>query len=508
MKYKFGPWTPDLPSMVVGGDGLLVARNVVPRKAGYGPLPGFEAGAYGYLDQRPRGHIAALANNGIPHNFAGDANCLYHLGSYTLSDPVGTIVDASGGLYTMAEKDGWEFVRFGNSVFAVTPDHEIQYYNMQSSTVFADITDDRSSPKARHVGVLGSHMIVGNTYDVRDGKVPGRIWWPAIGNPFSWPIPGTDNAMIAQSGYQDLEGEGGEVMGVTSGAEVSAIFQEGQVSRMQYIGGDLMFAIDAVETDRGLLIPGLAIPRGREVLYLAEDGWHIFDYTQSHPVGEDVINRTFFADLDSSYLGRLSWTTDPKLPLSYILYPGSGNVSGTPNKMLIFNWVTRAFADAAPGNLEMVCQMMPPVASLDADPQVEDLDAVDPYTSFDDRESAYNARVFAGYNTSNILGTFSGANLTGRLDHGDLELAAGRRSHLSEVRPLVQGSSATVQVIGLDTQEETAVDADYGAVSRQARDGACKFRVDARYHRIRTNLPAGFTSAIGVDVHSMPTGVY
>jgi len=509
MRMQYGQYKPDLPPHALMKGELLTAKNVIPRAVGYGPWNAFAAGSYGSLTARARGSIAVISADGIPHMFAGDKTKLYQLSSYTTSGSPGAWADVSDAAgYSLGVMTRWEFVYFSNTVYAICPDEEIQYFDLRSSTTFLEIAGagfKKTIPRGRHVGIIGTHMMIGDTYHGDDGgRVSDQIWWPAINNPRSWPTPGTDTAIAAQAGKQKLEGEGGWVQAVTSGAEVGAIFQEKRIWRAQYVGGSTIFQFDAVETSRGLMIPDLAIPYGREILYYSEDGWYSFDYTSSTPVGEEVINRTFAADLDGAYLDRVSWMTLPKTPITAILYPGSGNSSGTPNKILFWNWATRQFSTAEPGSLELLTHVLAPVASLDADPQVEDLDTVDPLTSFDDRDSGFDARGIGAYNTSNTVGTFTGTALVGVLESGDIELAPGMLSLLEGIRCTVKGAKATTQVAGTDTPDDE--DINFGPAQPPQRDGECKHRTNARYHRVRTNLPAGFTSAIGADLRSQATG--
>ena len=72
----------------------------------------------------------------------------------------------------------------------------------------------------------------------------------------------------------------------------------------------------------------VSVPFGRRVFYLAEDGFYLFDYTESQPVGDDRVDRTFLADIDSDYFHRVSAVSDPDEKRIWILYPGSWNASG------------------------------------------------------------------------------------------------------------------------------------------------------------------------------------
>jgi len=494
MRVTFGEWLPDAPELA--NPGVTVARGVVPISVGYAPMNAWADGGHSAIDARARGSIAMVDDAGNPVNVVGNATKLYKLDGTGLTD-----VSIAGG-YHVTDEARWEFVRWRNNIIAVNPNDDSQYFDLQTSTAFAVLATD--VPRARHAGVVRNFVVLGNVYTVTDGLLTDTVAWCANNNPFSWPIPGSDLAISVLSGQQALAGGGGWVQSVVNdGAEVGGIFQEHSIWRMDFEGGDTVWRFTRVEPAKGLLIPGLAIPRGRQVLYCDEDGFYLWDYTASKPVGEERINRTFLADLDSAYLDRVSWAQDPDSPNAFILYPGSGNTGGTPNKALVYNWVLNRFSELEfTAGLELMTRYVAPGVHLDTTPD-DDVDGAG-FASFDQRQSAYGAATLAAWDGSEKLGTFSGSGVAATLETGDVQLDPQRRARVSHVRPLVKGAEATVQIAALSKSTSTV---NYSAVSRQNPDGKCPVRSDGRYHRIRVNIPSGgFTDATGVDLQATLTG--
>lgn len=491
-RVTLGSWAPDLPPLT--NPGVTVAKNCTARPVGYGPLASLVSLGEDPLAAYARGAIAGLDSAGNPFNFAGDAAALYRLASAGTED-----VSKAGG-YSATDDTRWGKAQYGQDVFFCNPNDELQFFNLRTSSLFEDVSAD--APRARYMDVIGQHLVLGNIYTPDEGPLTDAVAWPAIDNPFSWPTAGSDLALSVQSGRQRLKGNGGWVQAVVGGAEVGAIFQERAIWRMDYRGGDVIYEFSPVEMGRGLYIPQLAIPIGRRIFYCAEDGFYLFDYVSSKPIGESRVNRFFLDDLDANYLDRVSWVSDPDKPRVIVSYPGAGNTAGTPNKQIIYDYALDRFTHAEV-NVELLTRVIAPAsASLDALPD-EDIDVAG--GSFDDRPSAIGAEIIGAYNTSHVLGQFTGSALAATIESGDVELQPGRRSRTASVRPLVDGAEPTVQVAGLAKSGATVT---FGPEKSRQPDGKCPSRVDGRYHRFRLNIPSGEDSfeAIGLDVMSTPTG--
>jgi hypothetical protein len=511
-RIPFGPWTPDLPP-VVNQQGVTTARNVVPINGGYGPLGSLSTvtGATALVNYC-RGAIGGIDFGGNAYNFTGDQNDLYQI----LEGGADEISKTTGGYDTSLE-GRWEFAAFGETIIAVNYGNESQYFDIRSSSTFDDIsglTIAPAVPRARHVGVIDNFLVMGNIFDSQIGTHPEAISWSAINNSLSWPTRGQSGAVAVQSDRQILEGNGGWVQAVTPGAEVGAIFQENAVWRMDYVGGDVVFNLSRVEPNRGLLIPGLAVPVSRWVFYLSEDGFYLFDYTSSKPIGKDRINDTFFADYDADYPDRVFAVRDPDQTRIYVLYPGSGNSSGTPNKILVYDWALDMFTDAEV-DAECLTWAVTPGLTLDSPGTAEDPDILgndpgdgsdtDPpgNETFDIRQAPPGAIKLGAYDTSHVLSDFTGSNVGGTLVTGDIEFNPGARTFVNEVRPIVEGGDATIQIASTAKKNASF---EFCPISKQDDDGKCPTRSDGRYHRIKTNLPATFTSAVGLDLEGRVSG--
>jgi len=498
----FGNYAPDLPALA--NPGLAVARNTVPISGGYkgvnalSPLAGFNA-----LPARPRGAIAGIDSSGNPFNVVGTELTLQ-----MLTDNNYDVTRTTGGAYNC--QTFWEFAIFQKNVLAVNLNDDSQYFdlvNPPSSMNFKQLGNPdltgTVAPRAAHVAVIGSFIVMGNTFDAVNGRDETAIHWSAVNDPFNWPTPGTEVARAVQSDRQPLQGDGGAVQGVIQGAEVGAIFQERAVWRADYRGGDVVFELNRVEPLRGLLVPAIAVPFGRRVFYLAEDGFYLFDYTESVPIGREIIDRTFLADIDLSNSSRVSAVSDPGEQRIWVLYPGAGNVGGVPNKYLCYDWGLNRFSHGDEA-AEWLTQAVAVGRTLDSSGTSADPDDLVFSDSFDDRIAAVGDLALGAYDTAFKLSDFSGSGVAAVIETGRRELAPGRRALASRARVLVDAVSPTVQVAGHGRAKETAL--SFSRETRIDEDGDAPLRVDARYHTFRINLPSGFDNALGFDIYFKSSG--
>src|SRR5258706_1860082 len=497
-RVALGKWMPDLPTLE--SPGLRKALNAVPRAIGYGPFGSLtEIGDFGALDAYVRGSIQVTDSSGIPNLFAGNGTKLYRIQSAAWANI------SRGGNYSLASTARWEFAAYSSNAAGIQPliigtclTENQQVYQIGASTLFADLA--AAAPKARHNGVISSHYIVGYTNDAVDGTVPNRIWWPALGNASSWPVPGTTAAISAQSDFAALYGDYGDVTGIIGGATWGTIFQERCIRRADYVGGDIMFDITRPESARGLAVPGLAVPIGPFVLYYSNDGWYVFDGSSSTPVGKDVVDDWFGRELQFDFRHRVSTLVDPDLPVVHIGFPGIGSVGGQPNKILHYNWLRKAFAysEVLHDYLCLVVNARPDL-SIDRSPSpIPDMLT----GSWGDVQTA--TCVSGGFLPTHRLASFTGSALPARFETGDFELAPGRRSITRAARPIVTSGVPSVSVAKMGTRADAV---NYGTPSALGGSGRCDLRADGRYHSFALDIASGWTGdAIALDVDSVPTG--
>jgi len=518
----FGDYKPDLARLA--NDGLAIAKNTVPITGGYDGVNSLaDVSNFTALSSRARGAASGIDPAGNPFNFVGTDTKLYRLQEAT--DDVTRIL---GGAYNTGGQGYWEFGFFSKTIIAVNGSDRPQYFTLDDSTEFKPLGNpgltNTTAPTAKHIGVIGTFVVLGNT-----ANDPSEVHWSAVNDPFNWPTPGTEVAVTVQSDRQALFGPGGSVQRVVSGAEVGAIFQERAIWRAEYRGGDVVFELSRVEPERGLLIPAIAIPFGRQVFYLAEDGFYLFDYTSSTPIGRGIIDSTFLADIDTSLFHRVSASADPDNQRIWILYPGSGHdIAGTPNKFLVYDWglnrwshgeitaewLTQSVHSAVTLDLPVTGGGNPTLVT-DPDATIDSAEFPDggvdgvsittslPLASFDDRVAAPGALSLGAYSTAHTLQQFTGSRLNATLQTGRRELIPGSRAMVTGARVMVDAIDPTVSVSGVGRANETD---SFTIATRIDNDGDAPLRKDGRFHTFKLNLGSGFNDAMFMDVQFQRSG--
>jgi hypothetical protein len=475
----FGEYAPDLPAL--GNTGAPTAKNVIPHAKGYKKFPrlsNYSSALTAYC----RGAFSAMDTIGDVSSYTGDATKLYRLVGTTMTD------SSKVGGYSCAADSYWEFAKYDNQAVATNFDDTMQVITLGGSQ-FADLGG--SPPKARHISVVGDFLVVGNTFDSSDGNVPNRVRWPGIGTTTSWTISDT-----TQADFQDLQGNGGWLQAIVGTQERGVIFQERAIWLMTYVGSPVVFQLDKVEDARGAFAPRSVLSVGGMIPYLADDGFYIYSGGQSIPIGANKIDRTFLADLNDDYLHRVTAAAIPNDKVVIWSYPGSGSADGTPNKCLLYNWVSQRWCFAEFDH-ELIFRAMSVGVTLDG------LDSIG-YSNLDTVPFSLDSKVWmggklqlAGFDTSHRLSYFTGTALDATLETGEFQAIPGKRAEIINTTPLVDGGTHTVQVGTRETQAGTV---SWGSASTENASGQCPVRSNARYHRGRVNITGDFNDAIGIEV--------
>lgn len=496
MRWSFGSFAPDVPALEVGRDGCLRSTNVIPVRVGYVPFPSWNATAMAALAARPRGSETGTSL-GNAYHYVGTGTKLYERSGAAWTDRT----RAAGGNYALTDTDRWKMLRYNDDVYGLPGHAEPVQYIAIGAGNFADLA---AAPRARFGAIVSFHMMVGN---LKEGSTvrPYTVRWPAIDNPQSWPTPGTDAALAAQSGERDLPSKYGQIMGIVGG-DVGAIFQEKAITVAEYIGGDVMYSFSRRNVP-GLFIPDGAIPLGNAILYPSEDGWNLFDGATHEPIGADLINNYFLRDLDPEHLDKCGWEKDPdRAGIFYFLYPGAGNVDGRPNRILVFNSRTRQFSIIEGFDGWLLSRWIEGTPGLDEPPD-EPLDEPG-LPSLDSTAEALLVEELAGYDANLVLGRFNGAPMAATFESGDIEPFPGALALVVESRPLidrdVDAPQLTVEVASFDVPDAALVFVESAGLNRK---GWFDHHADNRYHRVRVRVTGGrWKTAYGCDVRFAATG--
>ena len=125
------------------------------------------------------------------------------------------------------------------------------------------------------VGAVNNFFVLGGV----DRNVPNdEYWvqWNAIGDGTDWPTPATDDARSKQSGRQTMPAEYGRVTSVQGNDFFGYIFQERGITKMTYVGGDVVFNFDTFEEDRGCIRAG-RVKIDDKVFFESDRGFHVLE---------------------------------------------------------------------------------------------------------------------------------------------------------------------------------------------------------------------------------------
>ena len=481
-------WLPDLPDW--GNPGCTVATNVIPAANSYRPFPG-STEVSAAMGARVQGAFACTDSDGNTVVFAGTATTLYKFSNAdsTWED----VTRTSGGAYS-TEADGfWSFAKFGTRIIATNFVDDVQSFVLGSSTDFAALAG--SPPRAKFVAVAGEQVFLG-----RLATDPQGVAWCGIDDPTTW---ASSQTTLADS--QALVGEGGHVTGLVGGDYVT-VYQERAIFRADFIGAPVIWQFRNVVQNRGCKAPQSVIPVNKGSFFLADDGFYFFDGARSNEIGKNKVDKTFFTLLDADYLHRINGTVDPINSLVMWGFP-SGATAGTPNRMLIYNYSIGRWSQVTGVEYEFL------FPDLSKGYTLEQLDAINasldalPF-SLDSRAWTGGNLILAAFNTDHELVAFNDTYLAATVETAEREMCAPYRCFVSNVRPIVEGTSVTV-TCALGYREVSSASPSYTSAVSVNSIGYAPMRNSSRKHRVRISVAAAGTWShiAGAEVEFQPDGM-
>jgi len=491
---EFGAFLPDQAAYTNAG--ANDAKNVLPlTNKSYGPLPSLSS-VVDALTNRVQGAVSLQQSDGTQFTFCGDNQDLFKLNATSFDN-----VSKSAAAYTTASTDQWYFVQYGNRAIAVNGHTDApQTFLMGTDAAFSDLGG--SPPQAKHVAVINNFVMLGNIDDATDGVVPNRVHWCAIDDPTDWPTIGSSDAAQKQSDRQDLP-NGNSVEAITGaiGGVDGAVFMRNSVYRVNYEGSPLVFSFTEVERGRGTLAGKSVVNVGPFAFYLAEQGFFSFNGTTSTPIGSQKVDSYFFADLDLNYVDRVTGVADPVNKVVIWSYPGAGNVDGTPNKIIAYNWETDRWSYG-----EVTCDLVFSDTTVGYT-----LDQLDSFGNMDSLTTSLDNRFWVGgfaslsaFDSSHKLATFSGSALeatvtTTEVGGNELWQLPNERIYVNGVRVYVDGGTYTASLTYRDSPSGTTSTDGPNTVDG---NGMAHFTRSCRFARFTVTIAAGGTwsHAMGVDL--------
>ncbi len=472
---KFSEWMPDRDDFE--NPGLTAAHNVLPGTF-YKPIRTLSSQSNA-LDDTCIGGFSTKDDDGLSFNFAGTATKLYKLTSGSWSD-IGTTYSTTG-------ENRWVFKRFGNNIIASNGENNIQSIDIASENSFSNLGG--TPPKAKHMAIVRDFLVLGNI----ELDSANKVQWSGINDITEW------TAGQKESGAQVFP-EGGAITGMIGG-EYGLIFQENQITRMEYQGPPLNFSFDVIETGLGAITSGSIIRFGIQVFYLSNNGFYVTDGTQSFPIGTEKIDKYFFAKADELSLYKMTSAIDPINKLVIWSY-ASKTGGGTVDSLIIYNWDQKNWSEASLDH-ELI------YTSLSEDHTLEDISAL--YATLDLVPASLDSRIWQGgtlvlstFDTDHMLASFTGGSvLAGTLKTGEFELNEHQMTLVTQVWPEIDGS-IDVKLTSRDTHQSAATTTGQIGVNSI---GFSPFADSGRYHSFEFNFN-NWTRATGFKLKTEVCGEY
>ena len=481
---KFSEWLPDRDAFE--NPGLVKAHNVFPGTY-YKPVRELISQTDA-LGSDCIGAYSTKNDSGASLNYAGSQNKLYKLSSGTWSDV------SQDGDYATADEHRWKFIRFGDTVIASNRSDDIQQVGIAGGA-FADLAG--SPPKASHLAVVRDFLVLSN---LETGS--NQVHWSGLNDITEWTV-GT-----AESDSQVFP-EGGPITGMVGG-EFGLIFQENQITRMEYQGPPLNFSFDVIEIGLGAITGGSIIRFGVQTFYLSSNGFYMTDGTQSYPIGSEKIDKYFFSMLDENLLYKMTSTIDPINKLVIWSYVSTASPTRNPNRLIIYNWDLKRWSEVsadADADTDTSFDHQLIYTSLSEDYTLVELDEFGALatiqTPLDSRIWMGGTLVLSAFNDNNSSASFTGGVMTGTIKTGEFELNEFQMSLITQIWPEIDGS-VDIKIASRDSHQDAQVTTgDIGVNSI----GFAPFSKHGRFHDFNFTF-TGWSRASGFKIKAEATGEY
>jgi hypothetical protein len=473
-RITFGEWMPDQTGL---SGSLTDAKNVVSQAIGYGPFPtpvSFSSAAAENLTSL----YAAKAPDSNTYFFAAGATKIY-----TVSGS-GTLTQVNTGL-TTGTNDRVRFTQFGKSVIICNNSNKLKSWVLGTSSTFAEVA--ATAPIAKFITVVRDFVVCANTFETTQQQY--RVRWSAINDETDW----VEN-VNTQSDYQDIP-DGGQIMGIRGG-EFGLVLLERAIHRMTYVGTPFIFQFDNISRNKGCMVSGSVAQYQGITFFLSDDGFYMCDGQQVVPIGAEKVDRFFLSDASEANYSTMSAAIDPVRKLVIWNYQ---SVDAT-RKLMIYNFQTKkwTYGDA---NTDYLGEASSGASTL------EELDSIsaslDALTTSLDSLLYIGGKYFLGGTYGTRVYSFTGANLTGSIATGDIDV--GANSVVTLARPIVDNGSGSLSVASRTLLNQSVT---YGTSTAADSENRVSLRSAGRYHRLKL-VPTGsnWKTAVAIDVDITPQGV-
>lgn len=398
--------------------------------------------------------------------------------------------------YTATVDERWRFKQFGNYVVAVNINDTPQVYELNVSSVFANLGG--SPPNARHIAIWGDHLALFNDRTASWSDTDDITNWSTL-NAGSQVFP-----------------DGGNIAGSTD-ATNPIIFQKSAIRFAQFVpGSSEVFTFTKIHDRRGCAAPYSIASRG-EFTFFADAGG-FFQITlggQILPIGKEKVDRTVFSEIEGDSLAAIYGEVDPFHSRVYWAVRVD-STNDNFDRIYVYDWDVGEFSriDASTGILF-------PLGAGTIGYTLDGLDSIS--SSIDALEFSLDSNVWKGgspvmaaFDSDFKLGFFAGPNAEATFTTQEIGNTAGQLTMVSSLYPVIDNDNAKVK-IGTRMFRGTRVPNGDGVTNNvvytaELSPSTVTGRVDkistSRFHRFVIRVPAGevWSTAQGIDIESQPAG--
>jgi hypothetical protein len=218
--------------------------------------------------------------------------------------------------------------------------------------------------------------------------------------------------------------------------------------------------------------------------------------TGYEPIGAGRVDQYLFNDLDDSYRYRMSAVSDPRAGRIFWAYPGAGNDSGQPNRIVCFdkNFNKWSIIDEDVDLLWQASGIGTTLEGLDSfSSSIDDL-----LVSLDSSQwKGGGASLFGAFDTDFKHGFYDGSPKTATLETREVEINEGQQTTVNSYRPLVDGGSFTSCIGSRNSQTEERT---YTTPRSPTSTGRVTERKNARYHTFKMDVSGEWSDVIGIQL--------
>lgn len=444
-----------------------IATNVKPVADGWEPINDLTPYSNALASQC-LGGVYVRSNTGDVAIFVGTSSKLYKFNSATLN--FDDVTRSVGGDYTVPDGDNWDFTLFGRTLVATNFNDEPQAFDIDAGTRFADLAG--SPPKAKYCWTAGDFLVLGHLATNQQ-----QISWSGL-NDAEWWTYGQRG-----SDFQVFP-DGNEVQGGITEVGGAIVLQRDAIRFQQFTGGSYIFSFQTLNPSRGAVSPKSIVSVGPgQFMFLGEAGF--FMGGQAQPIGAQIIDEWFLSgdELDLDKIDLVQGVADPYNKIVWWRYQ---TVNGD-YRLIGYHWQLGRWCYSTL-NVNFLLSLLTPGITWDG------LDNL--YVTIDDVTPAYDSRLFrggrpsfAGFDSDNKLGYFTGPNLEATVETATVQLSPGRLSFVNGVR-LVSDAPDIRLTVGKST--DYGDDIVWGIISATRNaTGLAPARSHGRLHKFRARIPAG-----------------